>query len=81
MLDLGWSEILLIAVLFAVLMGPKDLPNFMESVGKFVKKVRKFMDDLTDTDSKGSNPYVQEGKTTYPSPNRFLSNPFINPWK
>jgi sec-independent protein translocase protein TatB len=40
MLDIGWSEMLLIAVVAIVVIGPKDLPKVMRSVGNWVAKAR-----------------------------------------
>ncbi|MCF8480795.1 MAG: Sec-independent protein translocase protein TatB [Rhodospirillum sp.] len=40
MLDLGWSEIAVIAVLALVVIGPKDLPKVLRTVGRWVRKIR-----------------------------------------
>jgi sec-independent protein translocase protein TatB len=40
MLDIGWSEMLLVAVIAIVVIGPKDLPRAMRSVGRWVNKAR-----------------------------------------
>jgi sec-independent protein translocase protein TatB len=40
MFDIGYSELLLIAVVALVVIGPKDLPNVMRTVGKWVGKAR-----------------------------------------
>jgi len=40
MFDLGWSELLLVAVLAIIFVGPKDLPKMMRTVGQYVAKVR-----------------------------------------
>ena len=40
MLDLGWSELLLVAVIAIVVVGPKDLPRALRTVGHWVAKVR-----------------------------------------
>lgn len=40
MFDLGWSELLLVAVLAIVFIGPKDLPGVMRKVGQYVGKMR-----------------------------------------
>jgi sec-independent protein translocase protein TatB len=41
MLDIGWSEILLIAVVAIVVIGPKDLPDALRTLGRMVTKVRR----------------------------------------
>lgn len=43
MFDLGWSEIVLIAVVAFVLLGPHDLVRVMRKVGYFVQKARLTM--------------------------------------
>ena len=40
MFDIGYSELLLIAVVALVVIGPKDLPNVMRTVGHWVGKAR-----------------------------------------
>ena len=40
MFDIGWSEILVIAVVALVVIGPKDLPQAIYAVGKWVRKAR-----------------------------------------
>lgn len=41
MFDLGWSEILVIAVVAILVVGPKDLPRLMRTVGEWVGKARR----------------------------------------
>lgn len=40
MFDIGWSELLLIAVLAIVFVGPKDLPRVMRVAGQYVARMR-----------------------------------------
>lgn len=40
MLDIGWSEMLLIAVVAIIVIGPKDLPKALRAVGQWVGKAR-----------------------------------------
>lgn len=40
MFDLGWTELLLVAAVALVVIGPKDLPVAMRAVGRFVGKAR-----------------------------------------
>jgi sec-independent protein translocase protein TatB len=40
MLDVGFSELLLIAVVALVVIGPKDLPVVVRHVAKFIRDVR-----------------------------------------
>jgi len=41
MFDLGWSEILVIAVVAILVVGPNDLPRMMRTVGEWVGKMRR----------------------------------------
>ena len=41
MLDIGWSEILVIAVVALLVIGPKDLPKALRTFGKFTAQMRK----------------------------------------
>ena len=40
MFDIGWPEILVVAVLTLLVVGPKDLPVVLRTVGKYVGKLR-----------------------------------------
>ncbi len=41
MFDIAWSEMLLIAVIAIIVVGPRDLPKLMTGVGRIVGKLRK----------------------------------------
>ncbi len=40
MLDVGWSELLLIGVIALIVVGPKDLPIMFRTLGRFTAKAR-----------------------------------------
>jgi len=40
MFDIGWSEMAIIAVVALVVIGPKDLPIVLRTVGQYVRKAR-----------------------------------------
>lgn len=40
MFDIAWSELMLIAVVALVVIGPKDLPKAIYALGKWVRKAR-----------------------------------------
>jgi len=46
MFDIGWSELLVIAVVAIVVIGPKDLPKFMRGVGHYAGRLRRAAADF-----------------------------------
>jgi len=46
MFDIGWTELLLIAVVAIVVIGPKDLPRAMRTVGQWTTKVKRMAGDF-----------------------------------
>jgi len=46
MLGLGWSEMLVIAVVALIVIGPKDLPRVLGEIGRFVGVVRRMGNDF-----------------------------------
>jgi len=46
MFDLGWSEILVIAIVMIVVVGPKDLPRVLRSFGRTTSKLRAMAGDF-----------------------------------
>jgi sec-independent protein translocase protein TatB len=46
MFDIGWSEILVIAIVAIVVVGPKDLPPMLRALGKWVRQMRKMAGDF-----------------------------------
>lgn len=40
MFDIAWSELALIAVVALVVIGPKDLPKVMRTLGQLIRKMR-----------------------------------------
>lgn len=40
MFDIGWSELLVLAAIAIIFVGPKDLPRMMRTVGQYVSKAR-----------------------------------------
>lgn len=40
MLDIGWSELLLIGVVALIVVGPKDLPHMFHTLGRMTAKAR-----------------------------------------
>lgn len=72
MLDLGWTELLVIGIVALIVVGPKDLPGMFRTVGNFVGKAKRMardfsqamndaaddagVKDVSDTLRKASNP-------------------------
>jgi sec-independent protein translocase protein TatB len=46
MLDIGWSEILVIAIVAIIVVGPKDLPKMMRTIGFYAGKLRRAAADF-----------------------------------
>jgi sec-independent protein translocase protein TatB len=46
MLDVGWTELLVIAVVLIVVVGPKDLPPMLRAFGRMVTKMRGVASDF-----------------------------------
>lgn len=40
MLDVGWTELLLIGIVALIVVGPKDLPHLFHALGRFTAKAR-----------------------------------------
>ena len=49
MLDIGWSEMLMIAVVAIVVIGPKDLPRTLRTIGQWIGKARAVTRDLQNS--------------------------------
>ena len=47
MLDLGWSELLVIGVVALIVVGPKDLPVLFRKVGQFVGRAKGMAREFT----------------------------------
>jgi len=46
MLDLGWAEMAIVAMVALVVIGPRDLPKALRSMGQIVAKARSTMREL-----------------------------------
>ena len=46
MFDIGWSELIVIAVVAIVVVGPKDLPKLMRGFGHYAGKLRRAASDF-----------------------------------
>ncbi|MCV0369707.1 Sec-independent protein translocase protein TatB [Filomicrobium sp.] len=41
MFDIGWSELLILGIITLLFVGPKELPVFLRTIGRFTSVVRK----------------------------------------
>ena len=46
MFDIGWNELLIIAVVAIVIIGPKDLPRMMRVVGQWSGRIKRMARDF-----------------------------------
>jgi sec-independent protein translocase protein TatB len=74
MLDIGWTELLVIAVVAIIVIGPKELPRLMRTFGYYVGKMRRaaadfqrqFEDAARDTELDEVRRALQEFRTHSP---------------
>ena len=43
MFDMGWSELLLVAVLALVVVGPERLPGLLRSLGRWISQIKQYL--------------------------------------
>lgn len=48
MFDIGFSEVLLIAIAALVAIGPKDMPQILFRFGRFARQIRIFVNGFRD---------------------------------
>lgn len=46
MFDVGWTEMLMILLVAAVVIGPKDMPRALHAAGKLFRKFKMFTGDV-----------------------------------
>ena len=47
MLDVGWTELLLIGVVALIVVGPKDLPHLFHALGRITARARGMAREFT----------------------------------
>ena len=48
MFNLGWSELLLISIVFLIFIKPEDFPFFIKNIAKFFYKIKNYISNITD---------------------------------
>lgn len=46
MFDIGWSEMVFVAIIAVLVIGPKDLPRAIATIGKYIRKARGLARDF-----------------------------------
>ncbi len=46
MFDIGWSELLLIGIVALIVIGPKELPGVLRTVGNYMGKIRRMASEF-----------------------------------
>ena len=70
--DFGAGELIGLAVLAMILVGPERLPNFAVDAAKFVKKVREMATSATNELKENLGPGFEDLKPTDLNPKTFL---------
>lgn len=71
MFNVGWSELLVVGAVALILVGPKDMPKVMGSLGRWARKARAFTHDMQkvfDQVARDADPAVLDDKTSKDSP-------------
>src|SRR6056297_2615856 len=72
MLDLGWTELLVIGIVALIVVGPKDLPVMFRALGRFTGKMRAMARDFTRAMDEAAD---QSGARDIARDLRSMSNP------
>lgn len=46
MFDIGWSEMVFVAIIAIIVIGPKDLPRTVAAIAKYIRKARGYARDF-----------------------------------
>jgi Tat protein translocase TatB subunit len=79
MLDIAWSEMLLIAVVAIVVIGPKELPYALRAVGRWVAKARSLAREFQNSvDDMIAETELQDLRDTANSIKNFDPDDYVN---
>jgi sec-independent protein translocase protein TatB len=76
--DFGAGEIIGLAVLAMILIGPDKLPTFAVEAAKFVKKAREFATNATNELKENLGPGFEDLKPTDLNPKTFIQKQLSN---
>ena len=48
MFNIGWTELLLITIVFLIFIKPKDIPFFIKKIATFFYKIKNYISDITE---------------------------------
>ena len=48
MFNIGWTELLLITIVFLIFIKPKDIPFFIKKIATFFYKIKNYISDVTE---------------------------------
>ena len=48
MFNIGWTELLLITIVFLILIKPEDIPFFIKKIATFFYKIKNYISDITE---------------------------------
>lgn len=48
MFNIGWTELLLITIVFLIFIKPKDFPFFIKKIITFFYKIKNYISDITE---------------------------------
>ena len=48
MFNIGWTELLLITIVFLIFIKPQDFPFFIKKIVKFFYKIKNSLSDITE---------------------------------
>jgi len=54
--QIGWFEILVVVILSILIIGPKDFPVMLKSIGRMVSSLKKYFNDVQRDISTLENP-------------------------
>ncbi len=78
MLDLGWTEILVVGVVALIVIGPRELPVALHTFGKYIAKLkamaREFQSGIDDIARQHELKELQEGINKFKLPEQAIEN-------